>query len=359
MAKHRSIIAVEHDEGQEARVTVGPPDDQSWFRLFRGIVRTGIWADLGSGARSVLVVLAESVNDNLRRENGQWLAWPSVPTIAKRAGLAERNVYVALRELEAKDLIRKIAPGGGRRQTTYELRAPKAAEKSEPAPTLPSGVTKASGVTISTGVPRPPRQVTPDLGVTQQRESISRTNHNSSGEESKVLVALREAGVAEPTLTRLVTDHEEAEVLLRLEDWKNRKAAGSKLGVAWLIASIQHKYDLHESTHRAAEQRAQATAASAHRLRQLEAEEAEARRQREIEEQVTTMFEAMSDEELDHWKGVVVAEFPSLIKNPERADPRANDRLRRLILGKLAHLVAPPDPVPAPVARATAAKRGV
>ena len=76
-------------------------------------------------------------------------------------------------------------------------RAPKAAEKSESAPTLPSGVTKASGVTISTGVPRPPRQVTPDLGVTQQRESISRPNHNSTGEQSKVLVALREAGVAD------------------------------------------------------------------------------------------------------------------------------------------------------------------
>lgn len=364
MAKHRSMIAIEHDADQEARVTVGPPDDQSWFRLFRGLVRTLVWANLGSAARSVLIVLAESVNDHLRRENGQWLAWPSVPTIAKRAGLAERNVYVALRELEAKNLIRKIAPGGGRRQTTYELQAPKPVDLPAERPSasaaspvmIPSGVTKASGVTKSTSQPGPLRHGTPDPAISQQRQSELRLNNSSSSEASEAFTALRNVGVAEPMLSRVAAEHPEKELLLRIQDWKNRNAAGSKLGVAWLIASIQQKYNLHEKTRDVIERREQAAAAHANRVRQLELDAAEERRQREIEEQVQALFDAMSDEELAHWKDVVVTEFPSLIKNPERADPRAHERLRRLILGKLAHLVCPPNPSPG-TARPPAAKR--
>jgi len=171
------------------------------------------------------------------------------------------------------------------------------------------------------------------------------------------MVALADAGVAEPTLSRLVVEHAEDELLLRLRDWKNRTAAGSKLGVAWLIASIRHRYDLHESTREEVERRERDAAATGHRLRALEAEAAEERRQREVDARVTSMFDAMSDEELAHWKGVVVAEFPSLIRDPDRADPRAHDRLRRLILGKLVHLVAPPDSPAAARASSTADKR--
>lgn len=356
MSKHRSIIAVEHDADQEARVTVGPADDQSWFRLFRGLVRTFVWADLGPAAKSVLIVLAESVNDHLRRENGQWLAWPSVPTIAKRAGLAERNVYVALRELESKDLIRKIAPGGGRRQTTYELRPPKPAAPQPDAPakepstaplTKASGVTRASGVTTATRQPRPARHGTPDSGVSQQRQSNSRLNNSSNSDTSaargEAFNALREVGVAEPMLSRVAAEHPEKDLLLRIQDWKNRNAAGSKLGVAWLIASIQQKYELHEKTRDNIDRQALAASASANRLRQLELDAAEEKRQQEIDEQVQSLFDSMSDEELAHWKAVVVTEFPSLIRDPERADPRVHERLRRLILGKLSHLVCPAE----------------
>ena len=70
-------------------------------------------------------------------------------------------------------------------------------------------------------------------------------------------------------------------------------------------------------------------------------QEQEAQRQREIELQARALFDQMSDEELDHWKGVVIGEFPGIVRNAERADPRANNQLRTLILGKLGHLVAP------------------
>jgi hypothetical protein len=58
------------------------------------------------GARLVLLVIAEHAHDNE--------AWPSIPGIAKRANMTERNVFRALRQLEAlEELV--IKPGGGPR----------------------------------------------------------------------------------------------------------------------------------------------------------------------------------------------------------------------------------------------------
>lgn len=170
----------------------------------------------------------------------------------------------------------------------------------------------------------------------------------SDSSASRARAGLAEAGVEEPMLSRLAAEHDEPELLLRLEDWWARRAAGSKLGVAWLIASIRDRYELHPSTHAANEKRAAARAADERRRRAAAADEAEARRQRALDARAEALFDAMSDEELAHWKAVVVAEFPALVRNADRADPRAHDGLRRLILAKLIELVCPPEPRGAP-----------
>lgn len=338
MAKHRSVIAIEHDSDQEARVTLAPPETESWFRLFRSIVRNGIWAELGPAARGVLIVLTEAVNDQIRRESGQWLAWPSVPTIAKRAGLADRNVYVGIKELEAKHLVRRMAPGGGRKQSTYELLAPKRIATSEadsPTLSLSSGVTKSSGVQRSSGVPGRVRQGSHDEQIRQQRQSVSRLN------DSSIRAQLADAGIGEPVLSRLITENTEDELLLRFRDWKTRQKLGSKLGVAWLIASIQQKYELHDHTQREIDGENKAAVVKVNRVRALEKEAEAERALAEIDRQTRAMLGAMSDEELAHWKSVVIAEYPTLFRQPAKVDPATDKRLRTLILGKLAHLVAP------------------
>ncbi len=356
MAKHKTLIAVEHDPEQSATVSVEPTGSEQWFRVFTTVVDSGAWGQLTGAAKGVLIVLARYVNDARRRATGEMVAYPSVRTIASAAGITVRGAQKALRELEAAKLIRR---GAQRDEGTNEYRMlvtrpdrSRAAAK-ESAPHKCS----AGGRTPVHPTPELPFAPTPNTRSSPPRSPVRRAGEPAfarnrrlqsddlnSAPNDALFDALSSAGIKEPMCSRLIDQHEESELLLRIKDWKTRQKLGSKLGAAWLIASIQQGYDLHERTLREIETEKAAALAQAHRAEQAQLAAAREAEQVEIDRQVNELFDEMSDEELAHWKGVVVAEFPSLIRNPDRADPRTTDRLRRLILGKLAHLVAPaPD----------------
>jgi hypothetical protein len=347
VTRHRSVIAVDHDATQTAQITLISKDEDpargaSWFRLFRDLVRGGTWAELGSAAKSVLVVLAESVNDQIRKEQQQWLAWPSVPTIARLAGLAERNVYVGLKELESRRLITKLAPGGGRRQTTYQLHCPK---ESCPSPlSKTAGVTISSGVSKSSAVPGRSRQASPAEDVSQQRKSSSRKKDDSTDKAdarvenvdirqqriASVEHTLLDIGIKPKTVNSLLEQYELSRIERNVSFWTAKRQKGKTLGVAWLMAAIRDDYCASASPARASNQ----TQAVATPLVDHDANEAE---DLELDRIANQRFEALGDDELEKLAGEVIAEFPWMFRGEITGNLRDNQRLKRLILGRLVH----------------------
>lgn len=341
MARQTHIVQSE----DPVRVTVEPlhSSDLSWFRLFRSVVHSGAWARLTPAAAKVLVVLAECVNDAIRKEQNRWIAWPSIATIGIRAGIERRAAQKAIACLEEHGLVRRCRRSNSSRgdySNEYELTPPPASSDAQGGAhaSAQEGANTQTHVRASVDAPRPRKSKRPPGAAARAQQ---RTDQTETRSDSSIRTQLVRAGIGEPVLSRLLNTEKENELLLRLKDWETRKRMGSKYGVAWLIASITNKYDLHERTRKEIEQATHQAAARTHRIRQLEAEAEEERRQRQIEAQALELFEQMSDEELLHWKRIVLEEMPGLVRGADRADPRSHAQLRRLILGKLGHLVCP------------------
>jgi hypothetical protein len=125
-------------------------------------------------------------------------------------------------------------------------------------------------------------------------------------------------------------------LLLRLMDWTVRKTAGQGKPVAWLIASILQRYDLHPTTI-ARQERQRLTAARLTQDAQQRQEKAyEESRQAELDRQTCELFDASSDAELAAWARQAASEYGGLAKYVEGSDVRANRRLSRLIMGLMA-----------------------
>jgi hypothetical protein len=107
--KYTSIIRSD----EPIRVEVHPGG--YWFRVFCWVVESGTWARLNPSSRSVYVVLAKHCSGE------RWLAWPSIATIIRLAGVRRTQVYFAIAELEREGLLKRRNRGGGRQSTTYEL----------------------------------------------------------------------------------------------------------------------------------------------------------------------------------------------------------------------------------------------
>jgi DNA-binding IscR family transcriptional regulator len=75
-------------------------------------VMTAVWdhSPYESGELLVLLALADWADDQGR-------CWPSVPAIAQKARLKERQVYNILQKFRADEII-QCAPGGGRGHST-------------------------------------------------------------------------------------------------------------------------------------------------------------------------------------------------------------------------------------------------
>ena len=103
---------------------------------FVSVVLTGLQG-VDPTAKLVAVCLADCAN-----EGHGGLAWPSVATIARRAGICERQVQAHLRTLEAAGWIARESAGqGGRGMTTrYRLHLDAmTTPASEPKPRSPAG----------------------------------------------------------------------------------------------------------------------------------------------------------------------------------------------------------------------------
>jgi len=339
----KSFIAIDHTEDQVASVTVGPAGHEAWFRMFRAVVHSGLWAQLSDAACRTYIVLAECVNDAMRRDNGEWLAWPSGDTLARRAGITRRSVFRATSELESRKLLERRR-GGGRKSTQYCLlppskwdRPPQHHADTRPAVTPTSLVTPVSHVPpkspVTTPAPqaRPGRHLTGDLPFTQQRKK-----DRAFSDSSKALAALIEAGVGEPVLWALLKSHSQDDLLLRIEDWNLRNEIGPKRSVAWLISSIRNQYDLHPKTTAKIENQAKRESRVRAEHLKKQAEQDEQSRQARIDREVNVIFDSLSDDELSEWKDRAIAEYtPGLSRGLERADPRENEKLKRRILGLL------------------------
>ena len=346
MPKQTHVI----DSDVPVRVTVEPADPphpppaagQPWFRLFRSLVHSGVWAELTPAAAKVLIVLGECVNDRRRDEEGRWHAWPSVATIAGRSGCQRRAVQKALADLEARGLISRCRRRTARRgdySNEYELHPPASEDAPEEAhEDAHGGASGATPAPASEPAPRRRGPVRPAGAARCARQSRTRTEPDTTA-DGPAAEALRAAGIEQPMLGRLVAGHDAEKLLLRVEDWRTRNKLGQRLGPAWLIASVRDGYDLHEATVAEREKAAKADAA-ADRRATLAAERAAADAESaRLDAAAGAMLDAMSDDELAHWRGVVVGQFPALARHLRDADPRRDDRLRRLIQGKLVHLV--------------------
>ncbi len=80
--------------------------DAYWAKQYHVVVDRGIWATLSPKAKAVYPVLLRHLNQDRR-------CWPSVEVIAREAGIHPRNVSVATKELEARQLIKKWRHGRG------------------------------------------------------------------------------------------------------------------------------------------------------------------------------------------------------------------------------------------------------
>lgn len=118
--KHTTTV---HSE-EPARVRVDVDGGGIWFRVFADLVRSGLWATLSPSAGKVLMVLFDHVNEEIRGERGEWLAWPSASTIARFSGVSRPTVFRALAELEKAGLVRRRTSGGGASPSTYQLLRP-------------------------------------------------------------------------------------------------------------------------------------------------------------------------------------------------------------------------------------------
>ena len=384
------------------RVTVEPADSpgtppakgEPWFRLFRSVVHSGLWAELTPASAKVLIVLAECVNDKRRGDEGRWFAWPSVATIGERAGLGRRAVQKALGDLETRGLIdrcRRRTAKRGDFSSEYELHPPARAANDDaqegahddahppaheatPAPAAdaaPAGRGGARGAGAAACAQQSKTQ--PENDQTDMGAAVDGSNEDppkprgererspgsegqgasdpgdrfahptASGDEREddaARVALVEAGVSASMAAKLLASAGAAEVRLRVGDWRRRRGLGQRIGPAWLIASIRDGYDLHEATLAEAERARRAEAAESHRTAEAADRAAADAESARLDAAAAELLAAMSDEELGHWKRQVLAAFPSLSRNLADADPRTDVRLRTLIQAKLVHLVA-------------------
>ncbi len=348
--KHTTLIT------SDAPVNVSvDTEHQGVFMLFRALVRQGYWAQMSNRAQRVLVVLAEYVNVNSRKTTNEWLAWPSISTLERDAGLARGNITRALNDLEELNIIERRRQGG-MKSTLYRLLPPPRWRKIEResgrknqgeiepvalahlvAPAQPSRAVRKSVAQAQLDAPT-------SAGQARQRGSRGRagapqqsmnTGKNNSI-DNPARDALRASGIGEPVLTQLVDSFDQAELLLRIKDWNTRKAVGQNRSVAWLISSIRNQYDLHTRT--LAELEAHKRHAGRLQLDQANSarEASERAEQARIEAAVNEMFDAMDDDELDEWKDRAIQEYGSLTKASRNPDPRTNQSLKRLVLGLLA-----------------------
>jgi hypothetical protein len=112
--KHKHIIAVETDEGDDVKVSIGAGGGW-WFKVLHSWIDMGWWAWMSEAPKTVLIVLA-------KHANAERMCWPGLDLLIRESGLAKTAIYSSLNQLEAYGLVRRHCRGGGTTKTVYELR---------------------------------------------------------------------------------------------------------------------------------------------------------------------------------------------------------------------------------------------
>lgn len=77
------------------------------------------------GALLTLLAMADFADDN-------GICWPSIPTLAKKARVSERQMFRILSELKSSGEIETVKIGGGRKSTTYKILKGQTPDKTSP-----------------------------------------------------------------------------------------------------------------------------------------------------------------------------------------------------------------------------------
>lgn len=377
---HRDVIAIERDAGQQVSVTIGAPTaggrevDGGYSQLFNRVMSSGIYAELPLPARAVytaMVYLAD--NQRYFVVDGRDGKGVNIDRIVTVSGCGETAVKAAVRTLAARGLIRILRKGGStpdgtRYASIYQLLLPVAGlehlNKASPG-LVPPG----HAATPYRGAPRPgtPAQADPVPGRvadrfggasrsttgahrassnrTARNKDISKaadadTDEQSADAQTKPREMLKSRGVGEPLLGKILGQVDAATIERHCIDFDVRNALGlgARKTAGWLVQSILVPYALHDRTLVKFDDVDRAAKAGEHRKREAIAAAREAERLATVDAWVEEQFAATDNEELAALKAKVIAEYGAVARGLDRADPRTNVRLSRLIKGVLSQL---------------------
>ena len=215
--------------------------ESPWFRLYRAVVRSGLWRTVSGSSRLLLVVLADLVNDEIRKDRGDWIAWPSIATLCESTGLTDRSIQRAVKELERFGVL-SVRSGGGRKTNTFEMLPPTKWKLGgvrpvgyalpAPAPAIPR---HGRHPTPDTHVVPPPTRVSPN----RDTGKVNNLKNNSKGifdftperraaavpvdiEAAAALITLGVSPVA--TVLRIASRHPRSRVLMVAQKAQSRPA---------------------------------------------------------------------------------------------------------------------------------------
>lgn len=256
-----------------------------------------------------------------------WVAWPSVATIASEVGISERTVKRSLRKLVESSLISVEAPGGGRapggsgQKTTYRILA-----NGVPAVTV-AGPQRCHGAPPT--VTRRARNG--DSGdrplcvniLEQQQQQSGAAAVGSSEGEADVVTALRLAGIGEPKRRELATTPGVTAEIVRAE--AARLEGTDKRGGILIqnleCAAAKAVADDERRAQECADTEAERRATSG-KLQHLAAEKAAAKK----------LIDGLADERLAELHSEALETCPEIKRTAwERADPRKHVELMREI----------------------------
>lgn len=327
-----------------------------WFRIFKAVVLNGLVREMTTADCKVLLCLGA-----FQSERNPWTVYPAVRTIAEMTGLKERAVYNAVNRLIELGIIKRES-GGGRTANRYTLlplaidrdrnkrsqqieynNAEELTEEIEIAGVHrdaplhdDAAVHDDAHVPDAAPLPRAQRSSSPARARSRYRRTDKEPS-NRSEEAAAAEAALLARGVTEPTLSKLLDEHDPETIVRKCVDFdvRNRQPGKAK-EPGWLVKSIVVGYGLHPATQKAIDREKKA-AAKRVRDAELAAEaDEEAERQAAVDAWVEEQLEQADDEEWDAWHAAVLERYPVVARNLRRSDPRTSPKLRGLIAGMLA-----------------------
>jgi len=353
---HREVIAIEREEDQTVSLTIGSTPTGGgreipggFDQMFRRVVAWRLYAKLPDAAKLIypaLVHLADNRDHFLIKDVGY-------ATICDVAGVSRNTARRGIKVLVERRLLAVIRqgyrkPDGSIECSTYQMLVPTeqpALGSDRDHPYIPKGHTPVSFSDLPLGsqMPRDSGALGHNRMAREGRftevEEIEQVDSSRSAVADEFADELRKRGIGEPLLSRIIDSCDQQTIERHLVDFDIRnKLPGPKKTAGWLVKAITVPYELHEKTHQHFSLLVRKAKAEDQHRRQRAADQSEAEQTASIERWVEGQFDGLDDDELDAWKRKAIQQYGTLARGLDKADPRENERLRRLIKGMLAHL---------------------